>query len=113
MYAIGEGSDEPSLSINAFFRTYTEINKPCFFPFSTAFTAETAFVITTSPNKLYKVTLTGASHSVEEILTLGSAASGIVYNDFNDKIVWGEAGNIRTMPVTGSTPNNFAGKSIP
>ena len=70
-------------------------------------------MITTSPNKLYKVTLTGASHSVEEILDLGSAASGIVYNDFNDEIVWGEGANIKTMPVTGSSPSTFAGKSIP
>ena len=51
-------------------------------------------MITTSPNKLYKVELMGASPSVQHILDLGSAASGIVYNDVTDETP-GEKGKIQ------------------
>ena len=69
-------------------------------------------MITTSPNKLYKVELTGASPSVQHILDLSSAASGIAYNGVTGEIVWGEGRDIKIMPAAGSTPSAYGGKYI-
>ena len=59
-------------------------------------------MITESPNKLYKVTMAGSSPSVQHIIDLRSAASGIVYNDNTDEIVWGEGSHIKKMSANGS-----------